>query len=226
METTRDQILRFVRARREANTAAVAEAVGLSQAAVRRHLDSLRADGLIDARLERHGVGRPTLVFFPTELGEEAGAHGYMQLLSRLIRRLEKLDASEVGGSSGREVLERAFEGVAYEVAAAHQVEVRGETLEERVREASRALEREGIVDDWNKEGDVYRLINNECPYLRLAEASDAPCRSDLKSIELLVGAPVDLRRRIADRDPICEYIVRTLPRSIENKIELAEEKS
>ncbi len=210
METTREQILRLVRARREASIAQISEALDMSQAAVRRHLDGLRAEGLVDARLQRHGVGRPSLAFFPTELGDEAGSRGYLHLLSRLVRGIERLEASDVAGSTGQELLERAFAVVAEEVAAEHQVEVRGLTLEQRIREASRALESEGIVDGWQKDGDTYRLLNNECPYLRLAEMSDAPCQSDRHSIELLVGAPVDLGRRIADRQPVCEYIIRS----------------
>lgn len=212
METTREQVLKLVRASRQATVAQLAEALSLSQHAVRRHLDGLRADGLLDARLERHGVGRPFLVFFATELGEEAAGKGYFQLLSRLFRRLDKMGPTEVGGSSGRDVLERAFAGLAFEVAEDHRVEVQGNTLGQRVVEASHALKSEGIVDGWQKEGDHFRLVNGDCPYIRLAEMTDAPCRSDRQSIELLVGAPVEQLRRIVDGEPICEYVVRPEP--------------
>ena len=209
METTREHVLRLLRSRREATVGQLAEALDLSQAAVRRHLDGLRADAYVDARFMRHGVGRPSLVYFPTELGEESASHGYLPLLSRLIRRLGTLEEVDIGGSSGLQVLERAFDGVAHQVAADHQVEVRGVTLEERVAQTSRALAGEGIIDTWVKDGEDYRLINGDCPYLRLAETSDAPCRLDRQSIELLLGTHVEQLRRIADREPVCEYIVR-----------------
>jgi predicted ArsR family transcriptional regulator len=38
---------------------------------------------------------------------------------------------------------------------------------------------------------------------------SDAACRSDRRSIELLVGAPVEQTSRIVDGAPVCEYIIR-----------------
>ena len=41
---------------------------------------------------------------------------------------------------------------------------------------------------------------------------SDAPCRSDRQSIELLLGAPVEQTTRIVDGAPCCEYIVRPQP--------------
>ena len=209
METTRDQVLRIIRQRREATIAQIAETLAMSQAAIRRHLDGLRADGMVDVRFERHNIGRPSLLFFATERGEEAVAHGYLQLLSRLYRHMGKVGAEEIEGKSGRDVIEWALSGVAEEVAADHRGDVRGLTLAERVEETSRALKREGIVDGWQQDGQDFRLVNGDCPYLRLAEMSDAPCRSDRQSIELLVGAPVEQLQRIAAGEPICEYIVR-----------------
>jgi len=192
--------------------AQLAESLKLSSQAVRRHLDGLRADALIDVRQERHGVGRPSLVFFVTERGEELGGRTYVQLLSRMFRHLEKLDVSKVSGVSGKQVVEQVFSGIAEEVAADHRSEVRGETLGQRVEEASRALNREGIVDGWEKDGESFHLVNGDCPYLKLAEMSDAACSADRHSIELLVGAEVEQTRRIVDGAPCCEYIVRPQP--------------
>lgn len=209
METTREHVLRLVRGHRELTIAQIAEALGVSQPAVRRHLDGLRADGFVDVRLERHGVGRPSLVFFPTERGEEGAGRQYLQLLTRLFRRLDNMDEATVGGKSGREVLEGALAEVAYEVAAAHEAEAAGRTLAERVERASEALKTEGIVDGWRQDGEGFRILNGECPYIRIAEMTDAPCRSDRQSIELLVQANVEQIRRIADGQPVCEYIVK-----------------
>jgi DeoR family transcriptional regulator, suf operon transcriptional repressor len=192
--------------------AQLAESLKLSPQAVRRHLDGLRADALIDVRQERHGVGRPSLVFFVTERGEEMGGRTYVQLLSRMFRHLEKLGAGDVSGATGRQVVDQVFSGIAEEVAADHRAEVRGATLGQRIDEASRALNQEGIVDSWEKEGDSFHLVNGDCPYLKLAEMSDAACSADRHSIELLVGAHVEQTRRIVDGAPCCEYIVRPQP--------------
>lgn len=212
MESTREQILRYVRGRRDTTVAQLAESLSLSQQAVRRHLDGLRADGLVDVRQERHGVGRPALLFFATERGEDMAGHTYLQLLSRLFRHLEKLEAPQVSGSTGAQVLDQVFSGIAREVAADHRNEVNGSTLDQRIAEASRALEREGIVDGWNKADGEYHIVNGECPYLRLAEMSEAACRSDKQAIELLIGAEVDQVTRIVDGAPCCEYILKPQP--------------
>jgi DeoR family suf operon transcriptional repressor len=192
--------------------AQLAASLKLSPQAVRRHLDGLRADALIDVRQERHGVGRPSLLFFVTERGEEMGGRTYVQLLSRMFRHLEKLDTQHVSGASGREVVDHVFAGIAEEVAADHRAEVRGDTLDQRIEEASRALQQEGIVDGWEKEGEAFHLVNGDCPYLKLAEMSDAACSADRHSIELLVRADVEQTKRIVDGAPCCEYIVKPQP--------------
>ena len=212
METTRDSALRFLRGHKEATVAQIAGNLGVSQHAIRRHLDGLRADGYVDARFEHHGVGRPTLVFFATEQGEELAGKDYLHLLSRVLRHLECLSESDVAGSSGPDLLKHAFAGVAVDIAAIHRGEVQGASLEQRVGEASRALTAEGILDGWQKSGLEYRLSNGCCPYLRVAEISDAPCHSDRQAIELLLGVPVEQVRRIADGETVCEYIVRQEP--------------
>ncbi|HEY7268636.1 MAG TPA: HTH domain-containing protein [Dehalococcoidia bacterium] len=208
MESTRERVLKLVRGHREISIAQIADTLGVTQAAVRRHLDGLRADGFVDVRLERHGVGRPSLLFFPTDRGEEGG-RPYMQLMTRLFRRLDSMDETRVDGKSGREVLEGALTDVSYEVAAAHEREVAGETLAERVEKTSTALKPEGIVDGWRREGNAFFLVNGECPYIRIAESTDACCKADRQAIELLVKAEVEQLRRIADGQPVCEYLVR-----------------
>jgi len=210
VESTREQILRYVRGRRDTTVAQLADSLHLSQQAVRRHLDGLRADGLVDVKQERHGVGRPTLLFYTTERGEELAGRTYLQMLTRLFKHLEKLDGSQVSGADGQQVLEQVFSGIASEMAADHIGEVHGSTLDQRIDEVSKALEREGIVDSWEKlDNGTYHIVNEECPYLRLAELSDAACKSDRRSIELLIGADVEQTLRIVDGAPACEYIVR-----------------
>ncbi|MEX1253686.1 MAG: ArsR family transcriptional regulator [Dehalococcoidia bacterium] len=208
MESTKDHVLRLLRARSGATVAGLAEELGVGQASVRRHLDHLRVDGLADVRVERHGVGRPAFVFYPTEEAEERAPAGYSRLLSRLYQGLRSLDAGQVGGRDGAHLLHTAFEAAAEQVAEEHKSEVEALSLEGRVAETSQTLQREGIVDGWEKQADGFHLSNSACPYRQAALASTGPCELDRRTIELLVAAPVRQVSRIADGRPACEYIV------------------
>ncbi|HWQ28558.1 MAG TPA: ArsR family transcriptional regulator [Dehalococcoidia bacterium] len=209
MQTTRNKVLDFIRQRGESTAAEVAAALDLSVPAARRHLDLLRAEGLVDVRVVRHGVGRPSFVFFLTEEAEELAPAGYTRLLTRVVDRLVHLTPDRVSGRQGRDLLGQVFEDVALDVAEAHRGEVTGVTLEERVEQVSEALRREGIVDTWRRLDSGYVLANHVCPYRRAALATEDACRSDRLAIQLLLDAPVEQVGRIAAGDPCCEYVVR-----------------
>ncbi|MGH7622361.1 MAG: hypothetical protein ACREMU_08475, partial [Gemmatimonadaceae bacterium] len=103
------------------------------------------------------------------------------------------------------------FEGVADDVAVAYRTSVTGSTLAQRVAETSDALKGEGIVDHWRKDEDGYHLMNTSCPYRKAAEASDAPCHADRRTVELLVQAPVAQVSRMVDGKTQCEYVVQEI---------------
>src|SRR3989304_2888898 len=206
VESTREQVLHVLQARGSAPVAALAEELGVGQASVRRHLDHLRVDRLVDVRMERHGVGRPAFVFYPTQEAEERTPGAYPRLLSRLYHGLRSLDELQVRGRDGAGVLRSVFEGVAKQVAREHELEVGADSMEERVAETGRALQGEGIVDAWVKEEDGYRLTNSACPYRLAAAGSEGPCELDRRTIELLLATPVRQTSRIIDGRPTCEY--------------------
>lgn len=208
IESTRDQLLRLLQTRGRTPVAALAESLGVGQASVRRHLDHLRADGLADVTVERHGVGRPAFVYFATAQAEERTPAGYSRLLSRLYKGLRSLDESQVRGRDGAQVLQSAFRGAAEQVALEHKAEVPGETREARVAQTSAALRREGIVDSWTKDADTFRVTNSACPYRQTALATHGPCELDRRVIELLVAAPVRQVSRIVDGHAFCEYAI------------------
>lgn len=208
MESTKDQVLQLLRERGEATVAALAETLDLGQATVRRHLDHLRVEGLADVRADRHGVGRPSFVFYPTEAGEERAPAGYARLLSRLYQGLASLDERDVKGRDGAQLLHAVLEETAERVAHQHEANVPAETLEERIDQTTTVLASEGIVDGWRKEADGYHLVNSACPYRMAAQASHGPCELDRRTIELLVDAPVRQVSRLVDGKPACEYVV------------------
>jgi predicted ArsR family transcriptional regulator len=204
MKSTRDQMRELLAARGEATVTEIAKALGMNQANIRRHLEVLRAEGLVDVSVRRHVVGRPSYVYSLSERAEEQSGH-YPRLVNRMVRRIASLP------EGGPELLSQVFEGVAEDIAGAYRPLVTGATVEERVAQTSVALRDEGIVDHWRRDADGYHLMNTACPYRKAAELTDAPCHADHKTVELLVGAPVEQVARMVDGQPVCEYVVKDI---------------
>src|SRR5690349_1523478 len=121
MKSTRDLMRDVLAAQGEATVSDIATALGLNQANIRRHLEVMRAEGLVDITIRRHDVGRPSYVYHLTERAEELSAH-YPRLVTRLVRRLAaQPDAGPL--------LSQLFDGVAEDVMVAHRQQVTGSTL-------------------------------------------------------------------------------------------------
>lgn len=199
MHGTRERVLSLIIERRSARVEDLAEEVGVSAAAVRRHLDHLRADGLVEVRTVKQGTGRPYHAYSPTEAAAGVIPPAYADLLERMLRSLDT-DA-EIG---------RIATGVAESLASRHRGDVPDDMLDEetRIRLVTDSLRADGILDHWHRSDDGYHLVNEACPYRRAAEISHLPCESDRQAIELLVGRSVEQRERIVDGAPCCEYVV------------------
>ena len=209
MKSTRETLRDLLGVHGECTVAHAAAELGLNQANIRRHFEVMRAEGLVDVRIQRGDIGRPSYVYHLTERAEEQNAH-YPRLVSRMMQRLSSLSPDEIV-ADGRPVVEQVLDSLADDLADAYRPQVTGPTLQERVAETSDALKAEGIVDHWRKESDGFHLMNTTCPYRKAAEASDAPCHADRKTVELLVQAPVAQVSRMVDGHAQCEYIVQEI---------------
>jgi len=184
--------------RREARAEELGEALDISTAAVRRHLDNLRADGLIDVRAVKQATGRPFYAYFPTERAAGALPAAYAGLLERMLRGLGEREES-------------VMSSVAESVAAKHRGEVAEASTaapEARIVQVTESLRGEGILQSWHSDHDGFHLMNGTCPYRKAAEISKLPCESDRRTIELLLGLDVEQLNRIVDGSPVCEYLV------------------
>ena len=200
MQGTREHILEFIVRHREARVEDLAEEFEITTAAIRRHLDHLRADGLVDLRAVKQPTGRPYYVYFATAEATQPVPHAYADLLERMLRSLGERD----------EVIAGVMTSVAESMAERHRP---GMTLgesdpEQRLGEVTASLREEGILESWRSEADGYHLVNHACPYIKAATISKLPCESDRQAIELLLGLDVEQLNRIVDGSPICEYLV------------------
>jgi predicted ArsR family transcriptional regulator len=212
MERTRDEVVRILHERGASSVAELAELVGVSPGSVRRHLDLMIGDGLVEMELIRQPRGRPLTRYSLSEAGEErSAAQYYVRLLDRIYPALARLPSEAVSGKRGEDVLAQVFEAVAHEVAEEYAPRVQAGPLGDRVVAVTAALRDEGILNDAIDEGERYRLRNVGCPYRSTAEGTHAACDADRRTIELLLGQPVEQVTTVVSGARSCEYLVAKL---------------
>src|SRR5262252_4338526 len=117
--STRARIARLILENGPVSAAALSTRLGLTPAAVRRHLDGLLAGGMIEVRSARRpasrGRGRPAKLFVITDAGRSAFEHAYDDLATSALRFLaEVAGPGAVAEFARRQVadLERRYQPV------------------------------------------------------------------------------------------------------------------
>ena len=98
---TRGQVARLILELGPSTAATLGGRLGLTPAAIRRHLDNLISEGLIETRTARtygnRGRGRPAKVFVITDAGRSAFEHAYDDLATSALRFLAETAGPRAG---------------------------------------------------------------------------------------------------------------------------------
>jgi DeoR family suf operon transcriptional repressor len=197
---TSERILQTLLTHPRSTVNALASAVDINGISVRHHLTSLEAEGLVTYEEERHGVGRPRLVYLLTEKGRERFPTNYLRFTTRLIDQLkETLPAPMVN---------RLFTQMATDLAAnvAHQAE--NLTMEQRLDLVKQLLSQEGFTVDWEKVNDQYQINEISCPYYHIGQSHPEVCTVDQTLISTVLNIPAEKISCVLRGDTHCTYII------------------
>jgi predicted ArsR family transcriptional regulator len=204
---TRAQIARLILENGPVTASGLSTRLNLTPAAVRRHLDNLLADGMIETRTARRpasrGRGRPAKLFAITDVGRSAFEHAYDDLATSALRFLaEAAGPDAVADFARRQVadLERRYGPV-----------VQGATPRDRVAALAEALSGDGYAASASgapsPDEDVDRgqqLCQHHCPVAHVAAEFPQLCEAETEAFARLLGTPVQRLATIAHGDGIC----------------------
>lgn len=203
MKSTRDRILQTLLSHPRSTINELADAVGINAISVRHHLTSLQADSLVVAEEERHGVGRPRLVYFLTEKGLERFPTRYLRLTNRLLDQLkETMPAPTVNG---------LFVQMAANITANYASKTQSLTMEEKLNLIKDLLTQEGFSVEWEKLGDTYQIREITCPYYHVGQSHPEVCSVDQAVISTVLSLPAEKIECILRGDNHCTYFIPNL---------------
>ena len=209
MKSTRERILQTLVSQPRSTINELADAVGINGISVRHHLSSLEAEGLVTYEEERHGVGRPRLVYLLTEKGLERFPTRYLRLTNRLLDQLkETLPTATVN---------TIFTQMASDLAenASHQAQ--SLNTEQKLDLVKDVLAQEGFLVEWEKQGDQYQIHEITCPYYHIGQNHPEVCSVDQTVISKVLSIPVEKINCVLSGDAHCTYIIPN-PKTLEGK--------
>ncbi|MBT2442385.1 transcriptional regulator [Streptomyces sp. ISL-36] len=203
--STRNRVARSILDHGPSTVADLAQRLRLTQAAVRRHLDSLVADNVVEAREKRvYGArtrGRPAKVFALTDCGRDAFDQSYDSLAVDALRWIEK--------NAGGEAAVAAF--------ARDRLEAQAETYREAVEAAgpdgrtealAKALSADGYAATARNAPVGEQLCQHHCPVAHVAEQYPQLCEAETEVFSRLLGTHVQRLATIAHGDGVCTTFI------------------
>ncbi|MEU3511839.1 metalloregulator ArsR/SmtB family transcription factor [Streptomyces longwoodensis] len=203
--STRNRVARSILDHGPSTVAELAGRLGLTQAAVRRHLDALVADDVVEAREQRvYGTrtrGRPAKVFALTDCGRDAFDQSYDKLATDALRWI----AQQEGGQDAVAAFARSR--IAAQ-AGAYRRAVEGVAPEKRAEALAKALSADGYAATARSAPVGEQLCQHHCPVAHVAEQFPQLCEAETEFFAELLGTHVQRLATIAHGDGVCTTFI------------------
>lgn len=202
---TRDRLAALVGQEGPITVADLADRLGLTPAAVRRHMDVMAQDGLVHARevIGKRGRGRPAKAYVLSRAGHAQLPAGYDDLAAQALTYLaERFGAEATAGFARQRV-------AALEERLRPQVEAAGASIAERAAALALALDQEGFAASVRPVAEgtpayAVQLCQGHCPVQRVAAQFPELCEAETEAIARLVGVNVRRLATLAHGDHVC----------------------
>jgi predicted ArsR family transcriptional regulator len=200
---TRDRVWRAVLEQGPLSATHLAARLGLTPAAVRRHLDALSADGLVtvwEAPLPQRGRGRPARRYVATDRGHSLAPSGYDDLATSALRYLHATageDAVRAFAEQRVGELERRYRPV---------LDAAGGDPGDRTRALAGALTSDGYAATvrGGPRTTGMQLCQGHCPVQHVAREFPELCEAETDAFSRLLGVHVQRLATLAHGDHVC----------------------
>jgi predicted ArsR family transcriptional regulator len=205
---TRNRVARSILANGPSTAVDLGKRLSMTPAGVRRHLDALLAENLIEARQQRtygqRGRGRPAKVFALTDRGRGVFYQAYDQLAVDALRFLHE--------QAGAEAVEAFARKRVAELEARHHEELAAAEPADRPALLASILTDEGYSANVREGGNPLiqgeQLCQHHCPVAHVAEEFPQLCEAETEAFAKLLGTHVQRLATIAHGDGVCTTFI------------------
>lgn len=201
--STRKVILTMLKTEGPLSVSDMSKQLGITEMAVRRHLNTLERDGFLEAKLVRQAIGRPTSVYSLTPHADDLFPKKYHQLTLDLLGELLE--------EEGLNRIEFLFDRRKNRMLHKYHSRMRDKTLKERVSELAAIQNENGYMVEWNQPGEKeFVLSEHNCPITQVANMYQQACSCELKLFQNLLDAEVERTECLAKGGLKCVYVIRS----------------
>lgn len=199
--STRDQILNMLKTKGPLPVSDMAVALGITEMAVRRHLNTLERDNLIKSSLVRQAMGRPTNVYSLSQEADELFPRNYSTLTLDFLQDLREMDGLGKVESLFKRREDRLEEAYRTQMSTSDRLRDRVETLAELQNQ-------KGYMVEWEQDPTTGNFFIKEfnCPIAQVAREFTQACNCELSLFRRVLKAEVDQTSCMAKGGDHCVF--------------------
>ncbi|GEN84458.1 DeoR family transcriptional regulator [Sporosarcina luteola] len=202
--TTKEKLLDILKKEHEMTVNQMAKALGITEMAVRKHLNVLERDSFIRVAEVRQPVGRPIQVFSLTTQADELFPKQYDNLAVDFLNDLFEIQ--------GNEIITHLFEKRAKRLAANYSSYMKPTLTNEEMVEKLKDIQIEkGYMADVVKLSDhQFELIEHNCPIFEVSKKYKQACHCETNMFkEVLHTNDVQRTKCKSDGDNHCHFLIK-----------------
>ena len=170
-------------------SSSLAEKLGITPMAVRKHLYAMQDEKLVTFSEESRPMGRPVKMWSLTPEAEKFYPDGHADLMVGMIE--------SVRSAFGEEGLKKLIDERGKDQLQIYREQLEGrQTLRGKLDCLARQRTEEGYMAEVQKEGGKYLLIENHCPICSAANSCQRFCENELDIFQKSLGKDVKVVRR------------------------------
>ena len=195
-EADRPAILDLLKIHGPLNAPRLAKLRGVALTAVRQQLAVLEREKLVEVRVEKRKVGRPTQVYALSDKADALFPQAYGPFALALLRQIREHD--------GEKKIDQLFDRRTRALIATYRKRMAGMSTAEKWRELAKIRAAEGYMA--KAEGQGRGLSEHHCPIAAIAKEFPQVCGFEKKLFEAVLGKPLDRSDHLASGGRACVY--------------------
>jgi predicted ArsR family transcriptional regulator len=199
--STRRSIIILLRTEGPLSAGDLAERIGITEMAIRRHIATLERDHLIYPTTIRQPMGRPAKVYHLTEEADDLFPKNYHTLTLDLLEDLVRVD--------GEAKVQQLFNQREERLVQQFEEVLAGKTLEEKVSIIADLQNRKGYLARWEaKQDGSFEIIEYNCPIAQVSKLYPQTCACETNVFRRVLGTDVSRSECLAEGGKCCVFRV------------------
>jgi len=197
--STRRQIITILRVEGPMSAGDLAERVGITEMAIRRHIATLERDALIYPTTIRQPMGRPAKVYQLTEEADDLFPKNYHTLTLDLLEDIVKVD--------GAEKVKALFDQREERLVQQYKEMLHGKSMQEKVAAIAETQNRKGYLAKFEaKEDGTFEIIEYNCPIAQVSRLYPETCSCETNVFRRVLEADVNRSECLAEGGTCCVF--------------------